>query len=222
MFRYLVAITMLLTLTALSASTAWAADRGKKWELSLGMIGTSSESDSAVNGSSIDFDSAVGWSFGAGYNLTSKLSLGFTGSFVRPKYSATYNTDEDGLVTLDHKASIFNGHFNGTWHFMEGPFTPFVSAGLGWTHANSNVSRGPPVTGCWWDPWWGYVCRNYYSTYKDTQFSYSVGAGLRYDFENDWFVRGSINRLQLDGNGEGVEPKFDSWRLEVGWMVGGR
>jgi len=218
MFRNLVSIAALLALGGVSAPAI--ADRSNSWEFSIGALGNSSESSSGKNGSSIDVDSQLGFAFGGGYNLNPNLLLSFSGSFVEPRYKATYNTDQEGLVTLKQKASIFTGHLNGTWHFMDGPFTPFASAGFGWTHADSNVSKGPPVTGCWWDPWWGYICRNFYSTYKDTLFSYGLGAGLRYDFPTDWFVRGSINRTWFKSNSDGVEPKFDAMRLEVGWMFG--
>jgi opacity protein-like surface antigen len=96
-----------------------------------------------------------------------------------------------------------------------------VQAGLGWTYIDSNVSDGRPTTGCWWDPWWGYVCADFYDTYDDNRFSYGAGAGLRYEFRNGMFVKGSYNLLELDGEGNGADPSFDLWRLELGWKLGG-
>jgi opacity protein-like surface antigen len=112
---------------------------------------------------------------------------------------------------------VFNGAVNGTWNILKGNFTPYLQLGLGWTHVDSNVADGPPVTGCWWDPWWGYVCADFFSTYKDTRFSWNAGLGVRYDFQNRMFLKGSINRIFVDGAQDAADPEFDLWRVELGW-----
>jgi opacity protein-like surface antigen len=101
------------------------------------------------------------------------------------------------------------------WNFTDGPFTPYVQAGIGWTNIDSNVADGPPTTGCWWDPWWGYVCRSSYSTYDDTNFSYGAGVGLRYEFGygQRTFVKASYNIQIIDDR---ADPEYDIWRLEIG------
>ena len=71
---------------------------------------------------------------------------------------------------------------NAIWHLMDGPLTPYVGAGLGWTWIDTNVPTGPPVTGCWWDPWWGYVCYTDYPTKTTDAFSYQAILGVRYEF----------------------------------------
>jgi opacity protein-like surface antigen len=205
----------LAALLLIGSSAAAAEQRGRHWEGTLQLIGTSSESSNGEMGSGIDVDSEVGWGFGATYHFNPNFAVGFDGTFVRPKYTAVFNTDEDGLVSLRHRASIFNGHFNGTWNILKGDFTPYLQLGLGWTHVDSNIADGPPVTGCWWDPWWGYVCADFFSTYEDTRFSWGAGAGLRYDFDR-MFVKGSINRIELDAGSNAVDPTFDMWKLEIG------
>lgn len=208
-------LAMLLTFWI---ATANAADSGA-WEFYGQISGIDSGSSAGQNGSGIDVDSQVGWGFGGSYYLNRNLALGFTGTFWRPSYTATYNTEEDGLQTLSHRASIFSGRFNGTYGFGDGPLTPFVTAGLGWTYIDSNVANGPPTTGCWWDPWWGYVCQSFFSTYQDTQFSYNAGVGVRYDFTDAWFVRGIIDRTWLESNADGAKPSFDAFRVEIGVMT---
>ena len=91
-----------------------------------------------------------------------------------------------------------------------------VDFGIGWTNIDSNVTDGPPVTGCWWDPWWGYICAPFYSTYNDTNFSWNVGAGLRFDFSRTMFVRGGYEMTTIDGNSS-ADPTFDAFRIELGW-----
>lgn len=151
------------------------------------------------------------------YNFSSQFALGFDGSYSEPRFEATFNTDEAGLVSVRNRLSVFNGQLNGTWHLLDGPFTPYLQAGIGWTYVDSNVSDGPPTTGCWWDPFWGYICRNFYDTYDDTNFSYGVGAGVRYEFGNGMFMKASYNRVEVDEGG--ADLSFDSGKLELGWML---
>lgn len=213
-----------LTITALLlgfCAPGWAqmasmVSRTGHWEGSIGLYGTSSESASGTNGSGIDVDSGIGIGFGLGYNFSEQLALRFDGSWTRPDYDARYTSEEGELVALSHELTLFTGQVSGVYRILPGAFTPYVQAGIGWTYVDSNVADGPPITGCWWDPWWGYICSNFYSTYTETNFSWNLGAGLRYDLNRDMFLRGGYEHVVIEG-GEGVEPSFDSFRLEVGW-----
>jgi opacity protein-like surface antigen len=192
--------------------------RAGKWEGTLQVIGNMSESTNGEQGSSLDVDSQIGIGFGIGYNINSRLNLNFEMSYIKPEYKAVFATEDDGLQTIDHEMTVFTGQFNAVWNFKDGPFTPFVQAGIGWTNVDSRVADGPPTTGCWWDPWWGHVCRSFFSTYDDTSLSYGAGLGLRYEFGygQRTFVRGSYNFQKIDFGGDGSDPQYDIWRIEIG------
>ncbi len=190
--------------------------RANNWEASIQLIGTSSEKFDGAGGSSLDVDSEIGLGAGFTYNVSQHLALGFDMLWVRPDYKSVFVTEEGETVSVKHTMSVFNGQFNGTWNILDGPITPYLQAGLGWTYVDSNVADGPPTTGCWWDPWWGYICRPFYSTYSDTNFSWNVGAGLRFDLTRDMFVRGGYELMTIDGNSN-VDPSFDAFRIELGW-----
>jgi opacity protein-like surface antigen len=211
------ASVLLLLVVAPTVLAQGASIRAGKWETTLQLVSSSSEKSSGDNGSSIDVESELGFGFGLGYNFTPNWSLGFDLLYVKPKYEAVYNSEEDGLVSLRHRMTIYSGQFNGTWNLMDGPFTPYLQLGGGWTYLDSNVASGPPVTGCWWDPLWGYVCSSYWSTYNDTSFSWGYGAGLRYELRNGMFIKGSVNRVEIDGV-NGLDPSFDTIKAELGWM----
>jgi opacity protein-like surface antigen len=215
--------TLMLTLLAGSMISASASaqmtrvgKRANSWEASVGLYGTASDSSDGENGSSLDIDTGYGIAFGFAYNYSQNLALRFDGSWARPDYTAVFNTDDDGLVEVDHTLNLFTGHVSGVWNILDGPLTPYVQAGLGWTYVDSNIADGPPTTGCWWDPWWGYICSNFYSTYSDSNFSWNVGAGLRFDLNRNTFVRGGYERVTIDGNSS-ADPTFDAFRLELGW-----
>ncbi|MBS3745223.1 MAG: porin family protein [Wenzhouxiangellaceae bacterium] len=207
----------LVSLTAQAQTGSGPYTRAGKWESTVGLYLTGSESASGINNSSIDIDTGAGLGFSAGYNFTQNFALRFDGAWSRADYDAVLDTDAQGLLDISHRLSAFTGQVNGVWNILDGAFTPYLQAGFGWSYIDSNVSDGPPVTGCWWDPWWGYICSDFYSTYDETNFSWNFGAGLRYEFNNRMFVRGGWEQLNIDG-GKGVDPSFDAFRLELGWI----
>jgi opacity protein-like surface antigen len=217
MLHRLTPLLLLFTLTAVEASAQMvrAGGRAGQWETAVGIYATGSESSKGSNGSGIDVDSGYGITFGLGYHATQHLAVRFDASWSRPDYTAIFNTEEDGLTRIDHRLTMFNGQLNGVWNILDGDFTPYLQAGIGWTYIDSNVADGPPTTGCWWDPWWGYICSNFFSTYAETNFSWNVGAGLRYQLNRDMYLRGGYEMLTIDTSG--VEPSFDAFRFELGW-----
>ncbi|GAB3106580.1 porin family protein [Aestuariicella hydrocarbonica] len=192
-------------------------NRDGKWEASMQVFFTGKEKVSGANQSSIDIDGDFGVGFGFAFNLTQAFSLGLDLSYYKPAYQAVFNTDEVGLVAVDHEMNVNTGMFSATWHAVPGPLTPFVRVGMGWAYIDSNISDGPPVTGCWWDPWYGYICRNYYDTYDDTAFTYGAGVGFRVEFDRHFFARGSINYTVVEAEND-FDPGVSSIRCELGWM----
>jgi opacity protein-like surface antigen len=172
-------------------------------------------------GTSIAFDGEVGWGFFGSYNFSNRLAVSGDWTFVNPDYTATYLVDNpigpDTTATLRHEADINNIHIKGTFHFLEGDFTPFVEAGLGWTWIDSNVADGPPTTGCWWDPWWGYICTNFYETYDSTQTSYTYSAGVRWDLSTSFMVRAEYGILSIDTSAASGSADTEALRIAFGW-----
>jgi opacity protein-like surface antigen len=192
--------------------------RYETWEVSLLMQYQTSTDTQGEQGSSLEIDSGWGWGFGIGYNWTENWNLSYRFSLNKPDYSATIVPEdpEEETQTLNYDMSKYSHQFNVTYHFMDGPITPYVQAGVGWTKLDSNVPSQPPTTGCWWDPWWGYICTTTWDTFKTSKFTYNVGAGLRWDINGAMFLRGAWNRqfISLD-NGD---LDFDTVTLEAGFM----
>jgi hypothetical protein len=126
--------------------------------------------------------------------------------------------DPNDTTRIKHTASQFNGRLKATLNLLDGPFVPFVEVGYGWTYVDSNVADGPPQTGCWWHPWWGYICQNYYSTFSGTETSYGGALGLRYELRGQSFIKASYSLWQLNAGGSQAEPQMESLRLEYGWL----
>ena len=193
--------------------------KANSWDVSFSAIFQDSKSIAGDGGSFLDVDSATGIGVNFSYYLNSKISIGMDFEFLEPDYKATLVDGIGGLddIFIDHELSQFNTRFKGTFNLMEGPFTPFLEAGLGWSYFDSNVIDGPPQTGCWWHPWYGYICENFYDTYDDTLFSYGVGVGLRYEFSGGTFLKASYNYWEMDGMDQAEDSAIEAGRIEFGW-----
>lgn len=191
-----------------------------RWDFSIGAIYQESVTSAGSNGSSIAMDSDLGFSLSFNYALNSRFSLGADLDFISPDYKAILVSDENPSDSFEvaHSADQFNGRIKGTFNFMEGPFVPYAQVGFGWTWFDSNVADGPPQTGCWWHPWWGYICTNYYRTYNSTEFTYGGALGLKYMLPgNRSFVNLSYDYWLLDTGGDRADPELSNWRLTYGW-----
>jgi len=213
------ALLIAVMLAGLPGLTLAQGNRAGSWEWSVAAIYQDSAFSGAAGGSGLSIDSEIGLGFGFNYNFTDKLALGADLEWIRPDYRATLISDAvpPQSTTIDHTLSQFNGRIKGTLTFLSGPLSPYAEAGLGWTYLDSNVLSGPPITGCWWHPWWGLICDNYYNTFNTTEFTYGGAIGLRYILRGGTTLKLSVNRYWLDVGGAGAEPKLDAARLEVGW-----
>ncbi len=195
-----------------------AGSREGRWEGSVILAYQNGLQQSNEGGSEIDVDSAAGWGISAAWNWTDRLSLSYRLLSTSPNYTATI-VPEDPLaepVVINHKMSKLSNQLNLTYNFSRRAFTPFVVAGVGWTKLNSNVPDAPPAIGCWWDPWWGYICVSDWKTYKTSGFSYNLGAGLRWDINDVIFTKATYSREFLDVKSGSID--LDTAILEVGMM----
>jgi len=169
-------------------------------------------------GSEIDVDSTAGWGLSFGWNWTENWNLSYRLVSTSPGYSATIVPQDTDLepILINHDMSKVSNQFNVTYNFRSKAFTPYVVAGVGWTKLDSNIPSAPPEVDCWWDPWWGYICFSDWETYKTTEFSYSLGAGLRWDINKIVYSKASYTREFLSVNSGSIH--FDMAILELGLM----
>ena len=193
-------------------------DRTGTWEVGLQVVDTSSETLSGEQRSGISVGSEVGWGISGGYNFTNRLAVLGDWTWSKPSYDATFLVENTGqLETISASLNVNTLHVKGVFYITEGALAPFIEAGLGWTYLDSNIVDGPPTTGCWWDPWWGYVCQNFYSTYSDTRTSYSTAIGLRWDLRNSMTLRGSYGLLEVDTSSATEDASLEAFKLDLFW-----
>lgn len=200
------------------AGNAVAGNRGNTWEGYMRVTDVQGKTYSSGTGSSAETDDSVGWGFGFGYNVNDFFSLG--GSFNWADID--YNVDAPA-ETIGNPAFRGNGtletstlSINGTLNLLPTAFTPFVSGGVGATYIDTNVPNGSPYPVCWYDPWYGYYCGTVVPTKDETDFTYTVGAGLRWDVTDSFFMKAGANKMWVDASGNVAHPTFLSYSLDFG------
>jgi hypothetical protein len=175
-------------------------------------------------GTNVDVNDDVGWGFGFGFSLSEKLLLGAEFTWLDASYDAFIATDFDGDQISDDSIEVSgvldasNFQAYAQYNILPRRVTPFVRGSFGWTWIDSNIPAGPETGTCWWDPWWGYVCDTWQSTFSDTAFAYGAAAGVRAELgTGNFFVEGSYNLLWIDFDRSGTQS-FDGFRLNAGWM----
>jgi opacity protein-like surface antigen len=210
-----ISASLLAVVLACANVTASAQDRAETWEFNAGLTWSDSLQLDGGEGTGIDVDSEVGFSLGGTYNFTNRLSAGFGFSWMSPDYEATYLPDNGPLQTLDAELDVFSIAAKGTFNFLEGPLTPYVELGFGWSAVDSNIVDGVPVTGCWWDPWWGYICAPYYDTYEEDLTSWSGALGVRWDVNRSWGLKASYGILELNTSSRTEDGSLDMFKVEA-------
>lgn len=195
-----------------------AGSRDTRFETSVILAYQNGLDESSEGGSSLDIDSTLGWGVNFGWNWTEKWNLSYKFISSKPKYLAVIVPDETDAVpvSIQHELSKMSHQLNATYDFSAKAFTPFVTGGIGWTKIDSGVPTGGADVGCWWDPWWGYICFADWKTYKASEFTYNLGVGVRWDINNAIFTRAAYSRefIKVD-NGT---LNFDMAILEMGLM----
>ena len=106
-------------------------------------------------------------------------------------------------------------HFNAVYNITKGRLAPYLQVGAGWTYIDSNIANGPPIGGCWWDPWWGYICDGFQPTHTDTNYSYNYGVGVRYELANNMLLKASYGMVVTNMD-HSEDMEVDVFKIEIG------
>jgi opacity protein-like surface antigen len=208
-------IGVILALAAL-ATTADAQVRGGQWEFTIGPSYQLSTSMTGDEGSKVDTGNDWGLVTSLGYHFSDRLSASFGLGWSSTDYDAVVKKEGGGTTSISGSYDSWATTLGLNLYLSEGPLVPYLGAGIGWTWIDTNIPSGLPSTGCWWDPWYGYVCYTTYPTKGTDGFSYQATAGLRYEYSPSGFVRFAYTAQWL--NLDHVSPRFDVFTLDFGWL----
>ena len=193
--------------------------RKKRWEIMLAPQYTLAKNLGFDGGTTAKVEDTVGFNFQFGYNFNEHWSLGGLFSWSRPDYQAVVQPAQGNpLGPRSQTGTIETNTFAmiATYNVLAGPVTPFIDLNLGGTYVHTDIADGPPVAGCYWDPWYGYICGVAQPTKSGTFLSYGVGGGLRWDVNQWLFFRGAARQQWIDLPNTGV-PSFTIFKLDVGF-----
>jgi len=170
-------------------------------------------------GSSISTSDDAGFGLGFGYNFDEHWLASFEFQYNEISYRASIASADkppkaNSNLSGDAQISRFGGSL--AYNFLSGPLTPYVSGTLGWSWVDSNIPTGPPQTGCWWDPWFGYLCSTWQPTASNSAFTYGVGVGMRWDVGHSFFMRVGYEYDWIDLSHASGTPAFSLLRLQFG------
>lgn len=191
---------------------------GRAWETRLGVTYQNKADADFEGGTTAEFATSTGFLVGIGYDLTSHFEVGANVSYDQRDYDASVAGDDPGEVfPVSGRLDTIGVVFDLTYNLMSGPFTPFLVAGVGWNWVDTRIATGPPQIGCWWNPWYGYVCTSFQDTKSVDGLAYQLGAGLRYHFNDSFSLSGSYRMSWVDFPNATSTPTFNSFNLILGW-----
>ena len=187
-------------------------------EMYLGPMLTDGKSYTFDGGSTAKTDTGVGLLLGFARNFSPHFQAGMEIAWSDQDYIATVrpgvgNANPAGQLRGSIESRMLR--FNGTYHFLAGDFTPFVTGGLGWTYIDTNIPAGLPESFCWYYPWYGSYCGTYVPTQTTTKFSYMMGGGIRLDVGRALF-RLMANTQRVDFGGSYGSNSVTQYRIDFG------
>ena len=190
------------------------------WEFRVGPVFTESKTINFDGGSTAHLKSDTGIKLGAGYFVTDHLILGGNFAWGRSDFNGTVQGTNGATAYENGRVDLSTLMFDATYTLLEGPIKPFGVVGLGWNWASTNIASGPPQTGCWWDPWWGYICSGYQPTKGSTSFSYQIGGGVQFNFTKAFAVNADYRYTVIDLDNASSKPGIGAIELMFVWRTG--
>jgi opacity protein-like surface antigen len=190
--------------------------RDHSWEVGLDTVYQNAATLEFKGGTTVDLDTDFGLSFYVAYNFSEHLQLQGALDWANVGYKAKIVTETGSTANANGSLQSFTPRLSAQYNFMERPITPFLVGGIGYSAINTNIPNGRPVTGCYYDPWFGYICGTTQNTRKVDGFAYDVGAGVRWDVTDYGSVRLAVERHWVDFGSQGA-PYVDQIKLGFSW-----
>jgi len=170
-------------------------------------------------GSKLKTDDDLGASLYFGYRFNPKVELNFLLDWNQVNYDGDLQSASfPGLSASVHgDMETFAFRINGVYNFIDGPLTPFVSGGLGYSWIDTNIPTGQVQVGCWWDPWYGQICTPYQPTKSVDAFTYQAGLGARWDITDYFTMRFTWEHSWFDIPKASSTPGWDQIKIGAVW-----
>lgn len=171
-------------------------------------------------GSKISLEQDWGLALTFGYRFNEHLELGFSLDWQQADYTAHLQSGLVPGVTADVRGDLeaWTPRIWVNYDFMKGPISPYVNGGIGWSFVDTNIPNSRVQVGCWWDPWWGYICTPYQSTKSVDDFVYQAGVGVRWHMADAFTLRLAYEKHWFDYGKASSTPDFDQIKLGFAYV----
>ena len=195
-----------------------AMDDGRPWQGRLGINYQPTTDIDFDGGSAVEFNSSTGFLVGLGYELSDHLEIGANFTFDERDYEGSLAGDEPGEVFgIRGDLESMGVMFDLSYYFLTGRIRPFLATGVGWNFVDTNIPTQPPQVGCWWNPWYGYVCEDFQETKNVDGLAYQAAAGVQYRMNPSLSLNASYRMSWLDMPKADGTPTFDAIQLILNW-----
>ncbi len=143
-------------------------------------------------GSAVKFDNSSLYGLGFGFNFTDNFNLNT--DFLFGTSDAEINTFW-GPATVDTELTLWNVNLD--YNILKERLSPFISGGIGLFNTHADV---------WFD------------SIDDTDFSYNIGAGIRWDATDNLFIKAKYRWTYIEFDHSDDTPRFEGLSISIGWM----
>lgn len=193
-------------------------DDGSPWQARVGASYQPTTDVDFDGGSRVEFNSSTAFLIGIGYELSNHFEIGANFTYDDRDYEGLLAGDEpDEDFPVLGNMETMGVMFDLSYYFLTGRFRPFLTTAAGWNFVDTNVETRPPQVGCWWNPWYGYICESFQDTKNVDGFAYQVGAGVNYRFTPSVSLSGSYKMSWLDMPKADGTPTFDAIQIILNW-----
>lgn len=215
-------MSMLLVRSSLAQiPMAWEPfDRTGKMEV-YGIGQFLSSSDISYNGPNGNVNVKMGntglGGFGVAFHFNQFISLRGDFMFGNATFNANVPTETGGTLGISQNAFIQTGRVNVDYNMINRRLTPILTAGIGYQYLETELPNAPPATVCFWDPWFGWVCQTGQAIAWETDFTWNVGGGFRWNITDNFFIKaiGGANWLEYSGS-HGMTTQLEGI-FSIGW-----
>ena len=213
-FRFIPFAAASLALSSIALAQS-ASTGGFGWEGGIDLIYQGGKTLNFDGGTTANLDSDFGFSLYLGYRATPHLEGVVAFDWTNVDYKANLATGLGSFVTANGSYQAFTPRLNLQYNILDQPLTPFLMAGIGYSFIDTNIPAGRPQSGCWFDPWYGYVCGTVQSTHSTDGFAFQIGAGGRWDLTGNVSLRLGWERHWVDLSHGGGTPFLDLAKIGV-------
>ncbi len=139
--------------------------------------------------------------FGVAFHFNDYLSIHGDFMFGGGTFNADVPTRDGGTFAARQDAFLQTGRLNLTYNIINRRISPFVTAGIGYQYTETELENAPPQGVWWWDPWYGWVYVYDHPYVWQTDFTWNVGGGVRWNITDNLFIKATVGATWLEYSG---------------------